>query len=77
DHADATIETTIAKYYISKIANEVASDALQVHGGNGISDQYSVERLFREARVLEIIEGTSQLLQTVIASHGLVNYYKS
>lgn len=71
NHADAMPETTIAKYYASKIANQIASDAVQVHGGNGISDKYPVERLFREAKVLEIIEGTSQVLQTVIADHAL------
>ena len=76
NHTDSIIETTIAKYYISKIANEISSDAVQVHGGNGISDKYPAERLFREAKVLEIIEGTSQLLQTVIASHGLAKFKK-
>lgn len=73
---EATIETTIAKYYTSKIANEIASEAIQVHGGNGISENYPVERLFREAKILEIIEGTTQLLQTVISTHGLNKHYK-
>jgi alkylation response protein AidB-like acyl-CoA dehydrogenase len=71
NHADAIPETTMAKYYTSRIANQITSDAVQLHGGNGISDQYPVERLFREAKVLEIIEGTSQVLQTVIADHAL------
>lgn len=75
-HQDAAIETTIAKYYISKIANEVAADAVQVHGGNGISHEYVVERLFRDAKTLEIIEGTSQVLQVIIADHGLSRYNK-
>lgn len=73
--ADAIIETTIAKYFASKIAVEVTNDALQVHGGNGITSQYAVERLYREAKILEIIEGSSQMQQEMISSYGLANYY--
>lgn len=75
NHNDAVIETTMAKYYTSKVAMEVATDAVQVHGGNGCCDQYPVERLFREAKVLEIIEGTSQVQQEIIARFGLRRYY--
>jgi alkylation response protein AidB-like acyl-CoA dehydrogenase len=76
EHDDYVIETTIAKYYTSMIANQVASDAIQVHGGNGCCNKYPAERLFREARILEIIEGTSQMQQEVIAAFGL-NRYRS
>ncbi|HLP58466.1 MAG TPA: acyl-CoA dehydrogenase family protein [Candidatus Deferrimicrobium sp.] len=72
----AVIETTIAKYFTSKIAMEVTIDAVQVHGGNGCYNQYPVERLFREAKVLEIIEGTSQVQQEIISSYGLRAYFK-
>ncbi|MBD3306791.1 acyl-CoA dehydrogenase [candidate division KSB3 bacterium] len=75
-HEDAIIETTIAKYFSSKIAMQVATDAVQVHGGNGCSNQYPVERLFREAKVLEIIEGTSQIQQEIISRYGLRKYYR-
>lgn len=71
----AVIETTIAKYFTSKIAMEIATDAVQVHGGNGCYNQYPVERLFREAKILEIIEGTSQVQQEIISSYGLREYY--
>ena len=74
--SDAIVETTIAKYFTSKVAMEVANDAVQIHGGNGCCSDYPVERLFREARVLEIIEGTSQLQQEIIANYGLTKYYK-
>ena len=67
-------ETTIAKYFASKVALEVAIDAVQVHGGNGCSSSYPVERLFREAKVLEIIEGTTQIQQQIIAKYGLRKY---
>jgi alkylation response protein AidB-like acyl-CoA dehydrogenase len=72
----AVTETTIAKYYTSKIAMEVAMDAVQVHGGNGCYNKYPVERLFREAKILEIIEGTSQVQQEIISSYGLRAYYR-
>jgi hypothetical protein len=72
---DALMETTIAKYCSSKVANQVAMDAVQVHGGNGCHNGYAAERLFREAKVLEIIEGTSQVLQEVIAGYGLRKFY--
>lgn len=76
DHIDAALKTTTAKYFTSKIANEIASDALQVHGANGFSTNYVVERLFREAKILEIIEGTSQIQQQIIALAALRKHYK-
>ncbi|MFC1604118.1 acyl-CoA dehydrogenase family protein [Planctomycetota bacterium] len=72
--SNAITETTIAKYFTSKVAMEVTTDAVQVHGGNGCSNSYPVERLFREAKVLEIIEGTSQIQQQLIAKYGLRQY---
>jgi alkylation response protein AidB-like acyl-CoA dehydrogenase len=73
-HDDYVIETTIAKYYTSMIAGQIASDAIQVHGGNGCYNKYPAERLFREARILEIIEGTSQMQKEVISAFGLNRY---
>jgi len=72
--SQAVAETTIAKYFTSKIAMGIASDAVQVHGGSGCSNRYPVERLFREAKLLEIIEGTSQIQQQIIAKYGLRAY---
>lgn len=76
NHNNAVIESTIAKYYTSKIAMEIATDAVQVHGGNGCTNEFPVERLFREAKILEIIEGTSQVQQEIISSFGLRQYYQ-
>lgn len=73
----ALMETNIAKYFSSTIANEVAKDALQIHGGNGFSSQFPVERIFREAKVLEVIEGTSQIQQELIGKYGVQTYFKS
>lgn len=76
NHDDAMIETNIAKYFSSKIAMEVTIDAVQLHGGNGCCNEYPVERLFREAKILEIIEGTSQVQQEIIAKYALTRYYR-
>ncbi|UHA74006.1 acyl-CoA dehydrogenase family protein [Paenibacillus sp. 481] len=73
-HADAIHETTIAKYFTSKVAVEITNDTVQVHGGNGVRNEYPAERLCREAKVLEIIEGTSQIQQQVISQYGLRKY---
>ena len=70
---NAVIETTLAKYFASKIAMKVATDAVQAHGGNGCRDEFPVERLFREAKILEIIEGTSQILLQVISNMALIH----
>ncbi len=74
NHPEAMVETTMAKYYASRVAAEITQDALQVHGANGCANEYPVERLFREARAFEIIEGTSQIQQQIIAKYGLRRY---
>lgn len=74
---ESVMQTTLAKYYTSKVANQIASDAVQIHGANGFSTEFPVERLFREAKLLEVIEGTSQLLQQAIAMYGLNEFYDS
>jgi alkylation response protein AidB-like acyl-CoA dehydrogenase len=70
-YRDAVMTTIIAKYHASRTACHVTADALQIHGANGFSSQYPVGRLFREAKTLEIIEGTSQVLQEAIAEHAI------
>lgn len=74
-HRDAVVETIIAKFHSSRVAMQVATDAVQVHGGNGCYSVYPPERLFREAKILEIIEGSSQVLQGIIADFGLRKYH--
>lgn len=76
NNSEYIIETTMAKYFASKVAVEVTNDALQIHGANGFSSEYAVERLYREAKVLEIIEGSSQIQQEIIASFGLNKYFR-
>lgn len=73
----AVTETNIAKLFTSRIANEVANNAVQIFGGNGLWQAYPAERLYREARVLEVIEGTTQIQQMMIANYGLRQYFKT
>ena len=56
-----------AKLYASEMVNRVAYKAIQVHGSVGYSRETDVERYYRDARVLTIYEGTSEIQRTVIA----------
>lgn len=62
-----TDQAAMAKLYCSKVAREVTNLAVQVHGGCGYSKEYEVERYFRDAKVTEIYEGTSEAQRMVIA----------
>ncbi|MBD0321747.1 MAG: acyl-CoA dehydrogenase, partial [Gemmatimonadetes bacterium] len=59
--------SSMAKLYASEAAMYVTTEAVQVHGGYGYVKEYPVERLFRDAKVTEIYEGTSEVQRTVIA----------
>jgi alkylation response protein AidB-like acyl-CoA dehydrogenase len=59
--------SAMAKYYASKVAMKVASESIQVHGGNGYVKEYHVERMLRDAKITEIYEGTSEIQHIVIA----------
>jgi len=63
---DTRVESSFAKLYGTEIAQQVTYDAIQIHGGYGYSREYDVERLFRDARVLTIYEGTSEMQRTII-----------
>lgn len=60
-------EAAMSKYYASEIAVNVTRKAVQVHGGYGYSRDYPVERLYRDAKILELYEGTSEIQKIVIA----------
>lgn len=64
-------EAAIAKYYASEMAMEVCDEAIQIHGGYGYMKEYEVERYMRDAKLLEIGEGTSEIQKMVIARHIL------
>ncbi len=65
------MHAAMAKLYASESANWIASKALQIHGGNGYLKEYAVERYFRDARITEIYEGTTEIQRLVIARHIL------
>lgn len=65
--------TPLVKYYATEMANRVCNQALQVHGGAGYMREFNVERHFRDVRVTNIYEGTSQL-QVVAAIGGLLGH---
>jgi alkylation response protein AidB-like acyl-CoA dehydrogenase len=64
--------SAMAKLYASKVANEVATEAVQVHGGYGYVKEYHVERLMRDAKITQIYEGTSEV-QKIVISRGVLS----
>lgn len=64
-----TLEASIAKLYASETAMWVTTQAVQVHGGMGYSKELPIERYFRDAKITEIYEGTSEIQRMVIARH--------
>ena len=57
----------MAKWFSARVAVEVADEALQIHGGYGYIDEYRVQRLYRDAKILEIYEGTKEMEKTIVA----------
>ncbi|CAM4252890.1 MULTISPECIES: acyl-CoA dehydrogenase family protein [Bacillus cereus group] len=70
---ESIMETWNAKYYASLMATRVANDAVQIHGANGCFGEYPVERYYRDAKINEIIEGTSQMHEVMIATYALAS----
>jgi hypothetical protein len=68
----ADVYTPLIKLISSEYANSIAYDSIQVHGGSGFMKDYPVQRMYRDARITSIYEGTSQL-QVVAAIRGVVN----
>lgn len=64
-------EAAIAKLYATEMAERVIYDAIQIHGGYGYSREYPVERMYRDARLMTIGEGTSEIHRLVISRHVL------
>ena len=60
-------EAAAAKLHASDVANVCAREAIQIHGGYGYTEEFPVSRYYRDAKVLEIGEGTSEILRLVLA----------
>ena len=71
-----TLETSMAKYYAAESANFCASEAVKIFGSYGFSSEYPVERLLRDAKSYQIVEGTSNIQKMIIAQFAL-GYRKS
>jgi len=69
-----SMEASIAKLFASEMATRVTHKAMQIHGGYGYSREYPVERMYRDARITEIYEGTSEIQRLVIAAWILKAY---
>lgn len=68
------METFVAKYFASRSAMRAASDAVQIHGANGCSSEYPVQRYLRDAKIMEIIEGSNQIQQILISDYSFQEY---
>jgi len=64
-------EAAMAKLFASEAASRIATKSIQIHGGYGYIQEYNVERHFRDARITEIYEGTSEIMRLVIANNVL------
>jgi len=66
-----SLETTMAKFYSCDVASRVADSALRILGAYGYSSEYPVERIFRDAKLYQILEGSTNILKSVIATDAL------
>jgi hypothetical protein len=63
----ARVEASMAKMYATDVAQRAATEAVQIHGAYGVSDEYRVGRLYRDTKVFQIIEGTNEIHRALIA----------
>src|SRR5712672_2656360 len=68
------LEAGMAKYLASEYGKEVVEDALRIHGGYGYSQEYEIERLYREAPMLLIGEGTAEIQKLIVGRRLLEEY---
>ncbi|MEM7070186.1 MAG: acyl-CoA dehydrogenase family protein [Pseudomonadota bacterium] len=73
---DATHFCAMAKLYVSDVCFEVANDCLQLHGGYGYLCDYGIEKIVRDLRVHQILEGTNEIMRVIIARHLLDKTYE-
>jgi butyryl-CoA dehydrogenase len=69
EHLPYAVESAMAKQYVSDRGLEIVNDALQIYGGNGYLKGMDVERMYRDAKICTIYEGTNEIQRVVIASH--------
>ena len=69
--SDATVWCAMAKRYATDAGFSICNDALQLHGGYGYIREYPIERLLRDCRVHQILEGTNEIMRVIVARHLL------
>lgn len=67
-------ESAMCKYFASDVAMKVTTDAVQILGGYGYMKEYPVEKMMRDAKIMQIYEGTNQIQRGIVASHLLKEY---
>ncbi|HIJ57958.1 MAG TPA: acyl-CoA dehydrogenase, partial [Deltaproteobacteria bacterium] len=71
---DSTVSASIAKFYATEVALEVANEALQLLGGYGYTQLFPIEKLLRDIRLYRIYEGTSEIQRLIVSGYALHNY---
>ncbi|HKZ40753.1 MAG TPA: acyl-CoA dehydrogenase family protein, partial [Candidatus Hodarchaeales archaeon] len=74
---DFGMEASVAKVFASEMAQNVAYEAIQIHGGYGFVAEYDVERYYRDARITSIYEGTSEVQRMIISRAEIPKYSKT
>jgi alkylation response protein AidB-like acyl-CoA dehydrogenase len=67
-------ESAMCKYFASDVAMKVTTDAVQILGGYGYMKEYPVEKMMRDAKILQIYEGTNQIQRNIVAANLLKEY---
>ena len=67
--SDASKWSAMAKRFVTDTCFDIANDALQLHGGYGYLHEYGIEKLVRDLRVHQILEGTNEIMRLIIARH--------
>lgn len=69
-----SLNASVAKYWAAEVANKAATDAVQIFGGAGFNTEYPVEKLMRDAKIIQIYEGTAQIQNLIIARNHITNF---
>lgn len=69
-----SLHASVAKYWAAEVANKAATDAVQIFGGAGFNTEYPVEKLMRDAKIIQIYEGTAQIQNLIIARNHISNF---
>ena len=69
-HPDGPVAASMAKIFASRVAVEATGEAMQMMGGHGLLKMHPIERMYREAKLFEIGDGTSEVLKLLVSRHA-------